>query len=149
MLLRAVLAAAPDLDGLLFDRPEVVHAATLPAVGGDFFVGVPGGADAYLLSRVIHDWGDRDAVAVLRSCRRAMPPSSTLLLVEAVLPKRAVDDPEAIRMDLHMLALLHGRERTTSEFAALLAEAGLRLNRVLPTAAGVSVLEAHRDDEHR
>ncbi len=143
VLLRAVLAAAPEVDGLLFDRPEVVADATLPAVGGDFFTAVPPGADAYLLSRVIHDWDDDDAVAVLRCCRRAMSTDTTLLLVEAVLPARAADDPEAIRMDLHMLALLHGRERTAAEYAELLAAAGLTLVRVLPTAAGVSVLEAH------
>ena len=146
VLLRAVLAANPRLDGLLFDRPEVVADATLPAVGGDFFTAVPDGADAYLLSRVLHDWADPDALAVLRTCHRAMPPSATLLLVEAVLPERAVDDPEAIRMDLHMLTLLRGRERTAAEFATLLAEAGFALRRVLPTTAGVAVLEAHRDD---
>jgi O-methyltransferase domain/Dimerisation domain len=146
VLLRAILAATPGLDGLLFDRPEVVADASLPALGGDFFAAVPEGADAYLLSRVIHDWPDADAAAVLGSCRRAMPTSATLLLVEAVLPERAADDPEAIRMDLHMLALLGGRERTETEFAALLAGAGFVLDRVLPTAAGVSVLEAHRDN---
>ena len=124
VLLRAILAANPGVDGLLFDRPEVVAGATLPALGGDFFIAVPAGADAYLLSRVIHDWPDADAVAVLRSCRRAMPRSATLLLVEAVLPELAADDPEAIRMDLHMLALLRGRERTASEFADLLAAGG-------------------------
>jgi hypothetical protein len=141
VLLRAVLDAHPTLDGLLFDRPEVVTGTSLPAVGGDFFDAVPAGADAYLLSRVIHDWNDDDAVAVLSCCRRAMPQHATLLLVEAVLPVRAVDDPEAIRMDLHMLALLGGRERTAAEYTALLAAAGLALNRIIPTAAGVSVLE--------
>ncbi len=149
VLLRAVMAAAPDLDGLLFDRPDVVEDATLPAVGGDFFTDVPGGADAYLLSRVIHDWDDADGLRVLRTCRRAMSPEATLLLVEAVLPARAVDDPEAVRMDLHMLALLHGHERTEAEFTALLAAAGLTLSRILPTGAGVSVLEAHRNDAPR
>jgi hypothetical protein len=141
VLLRAVLDAHPTLDGLLFDRPEVVAGASLPAVGGDFFDAVPAGADAYLLSRVIHDWNDDDAVAVLSCCRRAMPQHARLLLVEAVLPVRAVDDPEAIRMDLHMLALLGGRERTAAEYTALLAAAGLAVNRIIPTAAGVSVLE--------
>jgi hypothetical protein len=149
VLLRAVLAAAPGLDGLLFDRPEVVEGSTLPAAGGDFFTAVPGGADAYLLSRVIHDWDDADAVAVLRTCRQAMSMDATLLLVEAVLPVRAVDEPAAVRMDLHMLALLRGRERTAAEFAALLADAGLVLARVVPTGAGVHVLEAHRNREYR
>lgn len=143
VLLRAVLAAHPRLDGLLFDRPEVIADATLPAVGGDFFDAVPAGADGYLLSRVLHDWSDTDAVAVLRSCRRAMPSTATLLVVEAVLPERAADDPAAIRMDLHMLALLGGRERTAAEYGRLFTAGGFTPGPVLPTTAGVSVLEAH------
>ena len=71
-----------------------------------------------------------------------MADTSTLLLVEALLPERAVDDPAAVRMDLHMLALLHGRERTRREYAGLLAGAGLRLTRVVATGAGVHVIEA-------
>lgn len=145
LLLTTVLAATPGLAGTLFDRPEVVADAVLPAVGGDFFTGVPAGADAYLLSRVIHDWDDDEAVPILRSCRRAVPEAGTLLLVEALLPDRAVDDPAAVRMDLHMLALLHGRERTRREYAALLDAAGFRLTGVVATPAGVSVLEARPD----
>ncbi len=144
LLLATILAANPGLSGTLFDRPEVVAGARLPSVAGDFFVEVPAGADAYLLSRVIHDWDDEEAVAILRTCRRAMPDTATLLLVEALLPDRAVDDPAAVRMDLHMLTLLHGRERTRAEYAALLAAAGLRLTRVIPAGAGsgVHVIEA-------
>ncbi|MCO1658093.1 methyltransferase [Pseudonocardia humida] len=142
LLLAAVLAANPALSGTLFDRPEVVAGATLPHVGGDFFTRVPPGADAYLLSRVIHDWDDAEATTILRTCRRAMPDTAVLLLVEALLPERAVDDPAAVRMDLHMLALLHGRERTRREYARLLEGAGLRLERVVPTTGGVHVIEA-------
>ncbi|WP_138757945.1 methyltransferase [Modestobacter altitudinis] len=141
-LLRAVLGRAPDADVVLVDQPEVVAGSDLPAVAGDFFTAVPGGADAYLLSRVLHDWDDGDAVRVLRTCRQAMRPDSVLLVVEAVLPERAVDDPAAVRMDLHMLLLLHGRERTAAEYADLLAAAGLRLTADVPTSAGVHVLEA-------
>ena len=144
VLLTAVLDAAPDVSGVLFDRPEVAARSPLPAVAGDFFVEVPAGADAYLLSRVIHDWSDADAVAILRTCRRAMTDSARLLLVEAELPERAADHPAAIRMDLHMLALLGGRERTRAEYAALLAEADLRLTAVVPAdpVSGVHVYEA-------
>lgn len=141
VLLRAVLDAHPGVSGLLFDRPEVVERSDLPRLGGDFFVELPGGADAYLLSRVVHDWDDADAVRILRTCRRAMSPSAVLLLVEAVLPERSVDDPAAIRIDLHMMALTGGRERTLDEFAAVLDEAGLRLTADLP-AGPVHVLEA-------
>jgi O-methyltransferase domain/Dimerisation domain len=144
VLLTAILDAAPDVSGVLFDRPEVAARSPLPAVAGDFFVEVPAGADAYLLSRVIHDWSDADAVAILRTCRRAMTGSARLLLVEAELPERAADHPAAIRMDLHMLALLGGRERTRAEYAALLAEADLELTTVVPAdpVSGVHVYEA-------
>jgi hypothetical protein len=144
VLLREILRAAPQLSATLFDRPEVVRDAQLPAVGGDFFADVPAGADAYVLSRVIHDWSDEEAVAILRTVRRAIPDTGTLLLVEAVLPERAADDPAAIRMDVHMLTLLGGQERTADEFTALLGVAGFRLDRVLPTGprSGVHVLVA-------
>ena len=83
---------------------------------------------------MLHDWDDRDA----------MRPDSVLPVVEAVLPERAADDPAAVRMDLHMLALLGGRERTRAEYAALLAEADLRLTTVVPAdpVSGVHVFEA-------
>ena len=141
-LLRAVRERVPAADVLLFDRPEVAARSELPAVGGDFFTEVPGGADVYLLSRVLHDWDDEDAVRVLRTCRRALRPDSVLLVVEAVLPERAVDDPAAVRMDLHVLVLLQGRERTAAEYAQLFSAAGLRLTADVPTDAGVHVLEA-------
>jgi O-methyltransferase domain len=140
-LVRAVLERAPAADVVLFDQPAVVAGSDLPAVGGDFFTEVPAGADAYLLSRVLHDWDDDAARRVLRVCRAAMRPDSVLLVVEAVLPERAVDDPAAVRMDLHMLVLLHGHERTAAEYAALCESAGLRLTRDVPTDAGVHVLE--------
>jgi O-methyltransferase/methyltransferase family protein len=144
VLFAAILRAAPRLSAVLFDRPEVVRDAQVPHVGGDFFAEVPAGAEAYVLSRVIHDWSDAEAVAILRTVRRAIPDGGTLLLVEAVLPERAADDPAAVRMDVHMLTLLGGQERTAAEYAALLDAAGFRLDRVLPTgpASGVHVLVA-------
>lgn len=150
VLLGAILAAYPELDGVLFDQPEVVAGAldTLPAgcrtVGGDFFEEVPAGADCYLLSRVIHDWGDDEAARILTSCRKAVPQDGKVLLVEAVLPERAVDQPAAVRMDLHMLAMFSGRERTEAEYSALLAAAGLRLDRVtvVDETVGLHLLEA-------
>ncbi len=144
VLLATISRAAPELSVVLFDRPEVVREATLPAVGGDFFTEVPAGAQAYLLSRVLHDWSDAEAGAILATVRRAMPDGGTLLLVEAVLPERAADDPAAVLMDLHMLTLLRGQERTADEFGALLDAAGFRLDRVVAAdpASGVHVLEA-------
>jgi hypothetical protein len=149
-LLAAILDAAPRLEGVLLDRPAAVEqarrrlAGRAECVSGDFFAAVPAGADAYLLSRVIHDWSDADAVKILATCRAAMGDGARLLLVEAVLPERAADSPEAIRMDLHMLVLFGARERTEREYGDLLSAAGLLLERVLPTASptGICVLEA-------
>ena len=107
---------------------------------------VPMGADAYLLSRVLHDWDDEDALRILAVCRAAMHAAARLLVVDAILPERAKDAEFAIRMDLHMLLLLGARERTEAEFRALLGEAGFEVRRVVPTRspAGLSVIEAVR-----
>ncbi len=155
VLLSAILESAAGLRGALVDRPDAVRAARarFAALGldgrcdcivGDFFTALPRGADAYLLSRVIHDWDDGQAVRILSTCRAAMPADGRLLLVEAISPERALDCPEAIRMDLHMLILLGARERSEAEYRQLLADAGLTLRRVVPTEspAGLSVLEA-------
>jgi hypothetical protein len=156
ILLGQILRAAPDLHGVLFDRPAAIPAAQAhldelsvsgraECVGGDFFDCVPTGADAYLLSRVLHDWNDVDAGHILASCRRAMTTDSRLLIVEAILPERANDRPATIRMDLHMLLLFHdARERTEAGFQALLEDNGFALKRVVMTAspAGLGVIEA-------
>ncbi|MGD9890938.1 MAG: methyltransferase [Dehalococcoidia bacterium] len=158
ILLAAILQAAPALHGTLLDRPvaveharrqleaiDVIDRCTL--VEGDFFAAVPAGDDGYLLSRVILDWDDEAARRILRRCHEAMPPDGTLLLVEAILPEHAADQPAAIRMDLHMLTLLGGRERTEAEYRELLESAGFRLQRVVPTPStvGIRILEAKAD----
>ena len=155
VLLSAILRATPALEGVLMDRPAAIEAARArleadglaarsECVAGDFFADVPAGADAYLLSRVVHDWPDDDAARILSACRAAMASDARVLLVEAVLPERARDAPEAIRMDLHMLILFGGRERTAAEYRDLLAAAGLELRRIVPTRSptGLSVVEA-------
>jgi hypothetical protein len=157
ILLSEVLRATPALHGVLFDLPPVVARAAerlggadlrtrSEIIGGDFFQSVPAGGDLYILSRVIHDWDDAASVRILANCHAAIPEGGTLLLVEAVLPERACDQPGAIQMDLHMLTLLHGRERTAAEYRTLLAASGFELNRVIPTlsATGLCVLEARR-----
>jgi hypothetical protein len=155
VLLSAILGATPALHGVLIDRPAVIPDARrrfeadgvrerAECIAGDFFAAVPAGADAYLLSRVIHDWDDADAIRILATCRAAMPDESRLLLVEALMPERARDAPEAIRMDLHMLILFGARERTEREYRRLLRAAGLELQRIVPTVspAALSVIEA-------
>jgi len=154
-LLGQILAATPTALGVLFDRPAAVAAAvdhlggvvrpgSWKAVDGDFFERVPPGGDLYILSRVLHDWNDRDATAILVNCRQAMDSASCLVVIEAPLPHRAADQQAAIRMDIHMLALFEGgRERTISEYSELLDAAGLRLLRTIPLqSAGIEIIEA-------
>ena len=110
-------------------------------VAGDFFEAVPEGADAYVLKKVLHDWSDEDAVRILTNCRRAMAAGGRVLVVETLIPPGNAPDPIKV-MDINMLVVTGGRERTADEFADLFGRAGLRAGRVVPTGARVSILEA-------
>jgi hypothetical protein len=150
-LAATLLAAHPSLEATLFDLPHVVGGAVdslqragvadrASTVGGDFFAAVPEGADAYLLSFILHDWSDDECVAILGNVRRAIAPDGRLLVIENVLPDD--DSPHFGKLiDLTMLAMLPGQERTQSEWAALFERAGFRLERVVATASPVSVVE--------
>jgi hypothetical protein len=137
---------------VVFDQPAVVSAARevlaarglaarTEVVGGDFFAGVPEGADAYVLKSIVHDWPDDDAVRLLRSCRSAMGDDAVLLLVERLLGE-GPDPVGTAFSDLNMLIGPGGRERDRGEYAALLDAAGLRLEQALPTGTDVFVLAA-------
>lgn len=155
-LLAAILRAHPALRGVLFDLPHVADGARaeLEAAGvagrcevvaGSFFESVPGGADAYLLKSVLHDWDDEGCGAILAGCRRAMAEGARLLVVERVMPERmtACAAHRAVAAsDLNMLVATEGRERTEAEYRALLAAAGFARARILPLAAGYALLEA-------
>lgn len=145
-LLHAVLDAAPTVTGILFDLPEVVDALALPhprmtPLAGDFFVDALPAADAYLLMDVLHDWADDECVAILSAVRRAASPGATLLVVEGVLP---ADEPErrSSTLDVVMLAVTGGRQRTLAELGDLFARAGFASVGVVPTAAPVAIVEA-------
>lgn len=134
-VLLPLLEREPHLQGVLFDLEHV--AADARAVVGDrctvesgsFFEAVPGGGDVYLLSNVVHDWGDDDARRILGTCRRAMEPGARLVLLESLVPTD--DDPHPVKiLDLQMLVALGGRERTEEEFRVLLRSAGLEVERV-------------------
>ncbi len=151
-LLAAILRRNPTARGILFDQPHVTAAAgaqlaaagvaeRCTTVGGDFFVTVPDGVDAYLLAQILHDWNDDRGVAILRQCRRAMPAHAKLLVIELVLPPG--EEPFFGKwLDLHMMVLLGARERTAAEYDVLFRTAGFALARVIPTAAGPSIAEA-------
>jgi SAM-dependent methyltransferase len=154
-LLLGILRANPDLEGIVADRPEVAERAEREiaasglakrcrAVAVDFFSEVPGGADAYVLKHVIHDWDDERARTILANCRRVIPPNGKLLLIEGVYPPRIDDSLEsrgAAANDVNMLVATGGRQRSEDEFRSLYSAAGFRLTRIVPTPARVSVIE--------
>jgi hypothetical protein len=142
-ILTAVLAATPNAKSILFDRPPVV-AGVVPAPrmsiqGGDFFKDTLPTADAYILSRVLHDWTVEDAGAILRSVRRCAPKHAELLVLESILPEGS-EPHHAKVLDIMMLAFTGGRERTRGEYQALFDAGGFRLDRIVPTAGIVSVI---------
>jgi ubiquinone/menaquinone biosynthesis C-methylase UbiE len=112
-------------------------------VGGDFFENVPGGADAYLISAVLHDWGDERCLQILRNCRRRIPDKGRLLIVDVILSDEQ-NAPDTYRnfLDLATLTQTEGMERTESEFRKMLAAAGFTLSRVIPTSAPQWIIEA-------
>lgn len=156
-LLAAVLQRAPAARGVLCDQGAALDgaAALLERCGvaarcrieaGDFFVGVPPGADLYLLKSVLHNWDDESCRRILARCVDAMPPRARLLVIERVRPDQAGQGPhdrEVARTDLNMLVSLSGRERSRGEYARLLADTGLTLASVREAAGAWSVLEAH------
>lgn len=152
--LAEILTRHPEPHGVLFDLPHVVQDAPeliakrglterIRIEAGSFFERIPAGGDAYLLAKVIHDWSEEQCLTILENCRRAMKPDNKLLIVEMVLP----DDDRQHRHpgwlgDFVMLVLTGGEERTAAEYGTLLAKAGFRMVRVVPTESPVSVVEA-------
>ena len=151
-LLTLMLSAAPRAKGVLFEREQLAAEAErhLQDAGvldrcrveaGSFFETVPADGDLYVLRRVVHDFDDDQAVAVLANVRRHMPPGATLLLLESVVPTG--NKPHfAKTLDLDMMVFVGGRERTRRQFETLLDRAGFRLTRVVPTISTISLLEA-------
>ena len=152
LLLSTILLANPAAEGVLFEVPHVAADAALflekagvversKTVGGDFFESVPDGGTTYVLAQILHDWDDEHCGQILRNCRRAMHSDSKLLVIEQVLPPR--NEPSFGKwLDLHMLVMAGGRERTASEYRSLLATAGFDLTSVIPIRAGASIVEA-------
>ncbi len=152
IVLSALLAAHPDARGVLFDLPHVIETApaTLAAQGvadrtqlmaGDFFESVPSGGDVYVMKHILHDWSDTQAVTILTNCARAMNKDAKVILLEMLIP---VDGSPSMTqmMDINMMVMVPGKERTEAEYAALFDAAGLRLARTIATASPFYILEA-------
>ena len=145
-LLNQVLAASPHLEGVLFDRPDVIASVKARErctyVGGDLTTGIPDGGDVYLLSRVLHDWDDQRCREILKRCGESMQADADLLIVERLLPED--DSPSlASAWDIHMLCNVGGRERTRTQYEQLLADTGFTLTATAELPLDFALLHAH------
>jgi hypothetical protein len=150
--LAAILDGRPHASATLFDIPSVIgdaakagfvdrHQGRLDLVGGDFFAEIPAGGDIYLLKFILHDWGDEDCCRILGNIRREIDPKGRLIVVEIVLPP--MNEPHiGPLIDLNMMVMTGGAERTEGEYRDLLAKSGFRLDRVVATRSPFSVFEA-------
>ncbi len=147
-LLASILSAYPHLQGILLDARSVVQAAhstlrteglsdRVSLVAGNFFESIVGGGDAYLFSRILHDWTDEQCRMILANCRRVIEPTGRILVVERLLP-----GAYATAADVNMLAVTGGRERSKEEFAKLMSQTGFRLSRVIAVPLEYNVIEA-------
>lgn len=145
-LLRAILKQSPETEGILFDQPHVVGQVApekgekLTVVGGNFFTDAMPKADAYLLMNIIHDWPDEESVRILSGIRKRMPANGKVLIIETVVPT-APGPHLSKELDIAMMVLPGGKERTQDEYAALAAKCSLRLQRAISTQSPYSILE--------
>lgn len=151
-LITGILQKNPNLKGVLFDAPEVIEGARqkIDAAGladrcetvpGDFFQAVPAGGDAYIMKWIIHDWDDQKSNTILRHVRNQIPANGRLILVDCVVPE--TNEPHFSKfIDMNMLVMTGGKERTEKEFQELLSAAGFKLLRVIPTELPTSIIEA-------
>jgi hypothetical protein len=153
-VLASILREYPGMRGILFDLEHVVAGAgghlsrmgvadRCESIAGDFFTRVPAGADAYLMKHIIHDWDDEQALAILGNIRTALAgrPTGRVLLIEAIVPPGPQPDLSKL-IDLEMMLMPGGRERTEEQFAALFTHAGFELTRIVPTESPLSLIEA-------
>jgi ubiquinone/menaquinone biosynthesis C-methylase UbiE len=151
-LMAALLRSYPKATGVVFDLPHVIElgrqhiadagmTSRCELIAGDFFETVPAGGDAYLLKWVLHDWDDARSVAILKNCRRAMGSAGRLLVIEAVIPEGNAPFLHKL-IDINMLVMTGGRERTEAEYAGLFQAAGFELRSIRATPLEAAVLEA-------
>ena len=150
-LLLDILEAHPDMRGTVFDLPPVIEVTEksladhplrerVELAPGSFFESVPSGADAYMLKHILHDWPDAECLQILRTIREAIPENGRVLVFDALLVPEA--PPWAHWLDVHMLVLQDGKERSPEEFAALFSETGFEMTKAVPIPAPVAIIEA-------
>lgn len=148
LLLETVLKAAPQAKGILFDQPQVIAGANVServeTVSGDFFAEIPVEADVYLMKFIIHDWNDEQSVTILQNLAKSAKPGAKALLVESVVEEDDNAPSMSKVMDLNMLVMTGGKERTANEYAELFEKTGFRLTNVYPTPSPMQIVEAVR-----
>ena len=151
-LLTSILKKHQGIQGVLFDIPSVIQGAKekllkegllnrCNVVDGDFFNSVPQGGDLYILKSIIHDWDEANCLRILKNCHKAMGKRGKLLLIEWVMPEIIDNATNAVNLDLTMLMVSGGKERTEGEYRALFDSAGFQLNRIIPIPSGKSLIE--------
>ncbi len=154
LLLAGILKANPHLRGVLFDLPFVIDGAgalldeqgvsdRVELVSGNFFESVPAGADAYMMKHIIHDWDDESSIKILKNIRSAMSENGRVLIIEMVVPDGNEPSPSKA-LDILMLVMEGGKERTKEEYRRLLEASGFELTRIVPTRSPYSVIEGER-----
>jgi hypothetical protein len=146
-----ILIANPLMEGIVADIPSVIQNTRkviqargiedrCQAIECDFFKNIPSGGDAYLMSNILHDWSDEQCHLILTTCHRAMKAGSRLLVMEMVIPPG--NEPSIAKLlDLEMLVITGGRERTEAEFKDMLEASGFKLSRIIPTMENVYIIE--------
>jgi len=151
LLLATILQRHPEMRGTLYEMPHVLEGAKTGALqplmerctlaSGDMFSSVPSGTDAYIMKHIIHDWPDEQCILLLKACRKGLNAGGKLLIVDSVIQPGNEFSPSKF-LDVQMLIFPGGRERTEPEFRKLLEASGWKLNRIIPTVAVDSVVEA-------
>lgn len=148
LLLESVLESAPEAKGILFDQPQVIEGANvsekIEKLSGDFFAEIPVEADAYLMKFIIHDWNDEQSETILKNLAKSAKSGAKLLLVETVVEENDNAPSMSKLMDLNMLVMTGGKERTAEEYAELFEKTGFKLTNIIATPSPVQIVEAVR-----
>jgi hypothetical protein len=150
----ATLKKYPQMQAILYDLPQVIERARprfagaglldrCQLIAGSFFDKIPAGADAIFMRHIIHDWDDQECETILRNCHAALPANGRVLLIESVIPA-GNDFHFAKFLDLTMMLIPGGQERTEAEYRRLYDATGFKLARIVPTASDVQVIEARK-----
>ena len=153
-VISTVLRTYPHIDGILFDLPHVIERAKAKlksagvadrcqTISGNFFESVPSGVDAFLMRHIIHDWDDDKATTILRNCHRGLNANGRVLIVESVIEPG--NEPSFAKLlDLTMMVLPGGKERTAVEYQRLLEASGFELTQIILTSCDVSIIEGRK-----